>query len=135
MYVPGIQCTKVQCHVFLCLTAVQDAKRFENEAKAMQISFLELQTDFAAFTGSFGSWADGEDKKNDEKIEDLRKKIDNLEKEIDSIKGKMILWGSVGTFGTLGVTAALVACLGPVGLVRIPVHLPNTALTYHSLPV
>lgn len=95
----------------------QDAVQFEKDSKAIHDGFTSLQTDFGAFTGSFSSWAQGEENKHAKEIEDLGKEIAALEKEIGEIKGKMALWGTVGAVGTVGATAGLVLLLGPVGLV------------------
>lgn len=103
----------------------QDAAQFEKDSKAIHDGFTSLQIDFGAFTGSFESWAQGEENKHAKDIEDLGKEIAALEKEISDIKGKMALWGGIGAVGTVGATVGLVLLLGPVGLVSSTVSRPG----------
>jgi hypothetical protein len=62
-----------------------------------------------SFTGSFSSWSNGRERKDDPEIETLRKVITTLQGEIAEIKGKIALYCGGGD---VGVTATVIGLLG-----------------------
>lgn len=57
----------------------------------MKDAFVALGNDLAAFTGTFGSWADGQIEKDQAQIQDLRDKLGKVQAEYDACTEKFHL--------------------------------------------
>jgi hypothetical protein len=92
---------------------IGEAKVFETEGAVFKKKFDDLITEFAAFTGTFTSWASAKGIELDKDIAKLNQEIIELTEKLKGLQTSLLIAGGVIAVG-LPVLAAVMALSGPL---------------------
>lgn len=85
----------------------------------MEAAFNGLKDEFAAFVGTFSTWAKEREDEDNEKIKGIQKEIVELQKQIDALDAAIAALGALlgATLPITGILAALFPPLAPIIMV------------------